>query len=120
VSTSVSIADPTSLRRELDERMKKLEREGNDCSWLDNKKICILSLFEHRKPASTAAPQLETVAKQEAIEKCRAFFRPGSLEFEFQKDACDDKNKAEEEPTNLQAPTGMLWKARASSRSIGN
>jgi hypothetical protein len=98
-SASVStLADPTSPRRELDERMKKLESEGDDYSWLDNKKYpaaiglmvdYILNLFEHRKPASTAAPAPDTVTKQEAIEKCRAFFRPGSFEFEFQKDRCN-------------------------------
>jgi hypothetical protein len=82
-SVSMStLADPTSLRRELDEQMKKLESEGDDCSWSDNKKYpaavgsmvdCILNLFEHRKPASTTAPAPDTVGKQEAIEKCQVF-----------------------------------------------
>jgi hypothetical protein len=107
-SSMSTLADPTSLRRELDERMKKLESEGDDCSWSDNKKYpagigsmvdCVLNLFEHRKPASTAPPAPDTVAKQEAIEKCRAFFRPGSLESEFQKDCGAGKNKKNEPPS---------------------
>jgi hypothetical protein len=38
-TTAVLIADPTSLRRELDERMKKLESEGADYRWLDQRKV---------------------------------------------------------------------------------
>jgi hypothetical protein len=93
ITTAVSISDPTSLRRELDERMKILESEGTDYHWLDQKKYpaaigllvdYICSLFQHRKPtnsANSATP--ETVAKQEAIGKYRAFFPAGSLSFTF-------------------------------------
>ncbi len=85
VSTAMSIADPTCLRRELDERMKKLESEGDDYYWLDQKKYpaaiglmvdYICSLFEHRKSTNTATPQPETVTKQEAIEKYHTFPPP--------------------------------------------
>jgi hypothetical protein len=91
-SSAVSIADPTSLRRVLDERMKKLGSEGNDYCWLDEKKYpatiglmvdYIATLVEHRKPTSTAAPAPETVAKNEALQKYRAFFRKGSFDFTF-------------------------------------
>jgi hypothetical protein len=100
-TTAVSIADPTSLRRELDERMKKLESEGTDYHWLDQKKYpaaigllvdYICSLFQHRKPTNSAhSATPETVAKQEAIEKYRAFFPAGSLAFTFGMDV-NDKN----------------------------
>jgi hypothetical protein len=83
-STAItSIADPTSLRCELDERMKKLGSEGNDYYWLYQQKYpaaigllvdYICSLFEHRKPTSTVTPQPETITKQEAIKNYRAFF----------------------------------------------
>ena len=96
MSTAKSIADPTSLRHELDERMTKLEREGDDYNWLVQKKYpaaiglmvdYICSLFEHRKPSSTAMPQPKTVATQEAIQKYHAFFSEGSLSFTFGKEA---------------------------------
>jgi hypothetical protein len=104
MSSAVSIADPTCLRRELDERMKKLESEGADYHWLDKKKYpaaigllvdYICSLCQHKKPthsAISATPQPETVAKQEAIEKYRAFFLPGSLSITFGMDV-NDKNE---------------------------
>ena len=91
-TVAVSIADPRSLRRELDARMKKVESEGNDYHWLEQKKYpaalglmvdYICSSFEHRKPTSTATPKSETVPTQEANEKYRAFFSPGSLSFTF-------------------------------------
>ena len=41
-ATTVSIADPSSLRRELDERIKKLESKGDDYNWLDKKGIHLL------------------------------------------------------------------------------
>jgi hypothetical protein len=97
MSTLADLVDPTSLRRKPDGRMRKLESEGDDCFWLDNKKYpaavglmvnCVLDLFEHRKPTSTAAPAPDTVPKNEAIKKHRAFFRPGSLEHTFQMDCC--------------------------------
>jgi hypothetical protein len=52
----------------------------------------ICSLFEHRKPTSTATQQPETVVKQEAIEKYCAFFPLGSLLFTFGMDM-NDKNE---------------------------
>jgi hypothetical protein len=92
VSTAMSIADPTSLRHELDEQMKALESEADgNYYWLDQKKYpdaigfmvdYICSLFEHRKPTSTTATS-QTAHKQEANEKYRAFFPPGSLSFTF-------------------------------------
>ena len=98
---NVLIADPTSLRRELDERMKKLESEGADYHWLGQKKYpaaigllvdYICSLFQHKKPTHSAhSATLETAAKQEAIERYRAFFPPGSLAFTFGMDV-NDKN----------------------------
>jgi hypothetical protein len=101
-TNAVLIADPTSLRRELDERMEKLESEGTDYRWLDDKKYPaaigllvdhICSLFQHKKPtnsANYATP--ETLAKQEANEKYRAFFPPGSMVFTFGMDM-NDKNE---------------------------
>jgi hypothetical protein len=100
-STAMSIADPESLRRELDERITKLESEGEDYYWLSGKKYpasiglmadYICALFEHRKPTSTDTPQPETVATQEANAKYRAFFAPGSLSFTFGADV-NDKNR---------------------------
>jgi hypothetical protein len=127
VASTISVstlADPTSLRRELDKRMKKLESEGDDYSWLDNKKYpaaiglmvdYILNLFEHRKPStSTAAPAPDTVPKQEAIEKYRAFFRPGSFEFEFefQKDCCQKNEPPSPHYHAMEGETILLvdWK----------
>ena len=98
----VSIADPASLRRELDRRMKKIESQGNDYNWLAQKKYpaaiglmvdYICSLFEHRKPTSTATPMPGTVAQEEAIEKYRAFFSAGSLSFTFGMDVNGNKNE---------------------------
>ena len=108
-----SIADPTSLRRELDERMKKLGSEGDDYYWLYQKKYpaaigllvdYICSSFEHRKPTSTATPQPETVAKQEAIKNYRAFFSPGSLSFTFGKEV---KNNNEPPSPHYHALEGI-------------
>ena len=95
--TRTSVADPSNLRRELDERIKKLESKiDEDYNWLIQKRYpaiiglmvdYITSLFEHRKPTSTETTQPETVAKQQAMEKYRAFFSPGSLSFTFGIDA---------------------------------
>jgi hypothetical protein len=89
LSTAVPIADPARLRRELDKRMKKKEAEGDDYGWLHQKKYpvgiglmvdYILKLVDHRKPIGTATtPQPETVMRQEAIEKYRAFPPPPVL-----------------------------------------
>ena len=117
----MSIADPRSLRRELDARMKKVESEGNDYHWLEQKKYpaalglmvdYICSSFEHRKPTSTATPKSETVPTQEANEKYRAFFFPGSLSFTFGKEV--------KTTMKLRVPITMLSKASASSMLIGN
>jgi hypothetical protein len=53
--------------------MKKIESQGNDYNWLAKIKYpaaiglmvdYICSLFEHRKPTSTATPMPGTVAKE--------------------------------------------------------
>jgi hypothetical protein len=99
--------------------MKKLKSEGSDYHWLHKKRYpaaiglmvdYICSLFQHKKPTNSATP--ETVAKQEAIEKYRAFF-PRFLGVYVW-------HGRETTRTNLQVPTTMLWKAKASSTSIGN
>jgi hypothetical protein len=85
LSIPVLIADPMRLRRELDERMEKLESEGNEYDWLDQKKCpigiglivdYILKLVDHRKPIGSATWQPETIVRQEAIEKYHAFCFP--------------------------------------------
>jgi hypothetical protein len=72
LSTAVLIADPARLRCELDERMKKLESEGGNYDWLDQKKYpvgiglmvdYILRLVDHRKPIGTDTPLLELEIK---------------------------------------------------------
>jgi hypothetical protein len=106
-TAALSIADPTSLRRELDERMKKLESEGNDYCWLEQAKYpaaiglmadYICSSIEHRKPTCTNTPTPDTVTKQEAAEKYRAFFPKGSFEFTFGVDMCDDEPNPDPSP----------------------
>jgi hypothetical protein len=125
------MADPSSPGCELDERVKKLESEGGHCSWLDDKKCpagvglmvvnCVLSPFEHRKPAGTAAPQPQTIAKKEAIEKHHTLFGPGvPWSSSFKRMDVRTRTRGRGRRMNLQAPTAMLWKARASSSmSIG-
>ena len=92
--SSNKLANPASLRQELDFRIKKLER-GDDYQWALQHKypaaiglMCdyISSLIEHRKPTTTAAPLPATVTAQDAIRKYRQFFSPGSLSFQFQTD----------------------------------
>ena len=95
---SKKLANPASLRLELDFRMEKLEK-GDDYQWvLQNKKYpaavglmadYIMSLFEHRKPSTTTAPLPNTVVTQDAILKYRQFFSPGSLSFTFPMDVND-------------------------------
>jgi hypothetical protein len=74
---SNKLANPASLRQELDFRIKKLER-GDDYQWALQHKypaaiglMCdyISSLIEHRKPTTTAAPLPATVTAQGAIRK---------------------------------------------------
>jgi hypothetical protein len=92
--SSNKLANPASLRQELDFRIKKLEK-GDDYQWALQHKypaaiglMCdyISSLIEHRKPTTTAAPLPATLTAQDAIRKYRQFFSPGSLSFQFQTD----------------------------------
>jgi hypothetical protein len=103
--------------------MEKLDSEGADYHWLDQKKYPaaigllvdhICSLFQHKKPTNSAhSATPETVAKQEAMGRYRAFFSAGSLVFTFGMDV-NEKNEAPSPHYH------MLWKAKASSTSIGN
>ena len=93
-------ADPTSLRREMDARMKNLEK-GEDYQWVLKNKYpvaiglmadFICSLFEHRKHTTTTTPLPATVATHDAIRNYRQFFSPGSLSFTFPMDVNDQNN----------------------------
>lgn len=86
-----SFSQATFLRHEVDLRMKKIA----DYSWVGTKKYpkvvglmvdYICTLFEHRKPSSTAASMPSTFALDNAMDTYRQFFIEGSLVFTFPKE----------------------------------
>jgi hypothetical protein len=96
--------------------MKKLGSEGNDCCWSDEQKHpaavgsmvdCIPASVEHRKPASAAAPVPETVAKNEALQKHRAFFEKVLSTLRFPSTSMMKTNQ-----TGTQVPTAIPWKGK--------
>jgi hypothetical protein len=85
------LANPTSLRRVLDERMK-LFQEGKKFEFLQNKRYppsmglmidYIIDLVKVKRPTATQAPISLTLESIEASNKYRQFFQEGNLFFEF-------------------------------------
>jgi hypothetical protein len=91
---SDKLANPTSLRRELDKRMK-LFQDGQQFEFLQNKRYpaavglmvdYIIDLVKAKRPTATQAPISLTLESIEASNKYRQFFQEGNLYFEFPKE----------------------------------
>ena len=121
------LARPKNLRRELESRMKDLERgdeEGRTYKWALNNKYPVAvgllveymcSLFVHKRRQQSNNNSLHpttTPAAQEAIARYRQFFLPGSLSFTFPMEVNDQGNSPSPHYHALEGQTILLvdWK----------